>query len=292
MRAEELRPLLREAGVMPVLVRSQTDAVTAARELPPKDLLILSGDLKRVDIVEAVAGLRRVYTLAAAPLIVVAAQADEAKLRERLSKENAVFLTRPLTAGAVRATIESVLKGAPEPKGKDASVRYASSAARTLASIDQATSIFRLDDALDALLETLCAAVQPDDVRIPCCDAVRNAANPRAVPYLAQVYADSKSSKALRLAVLRTLGACAAPALPEEMAKQTNDVLRHAVADPDPDFRRAAAFAFGLKGGASGNTVGIIDDLLGRTPRPAPEAPKPPEKAPEKAPEAPAEKQE
>ncbi|HRT96393.1 MAG TPA: HEAT repeat domain-containing protein, partial [Planctomycetota bacterium] len=126
-RAEEIRPLLRDAGVLPVLVRTPTDALSAARELPPKDLLIVSGELKRVDVAEAIANLRRVYTVAGAPLIVLAPKAEEAAIRERLSKEKPIVLTRPLTVGAVRAAVEEVLKGAPEPKNRDAAARHAAS---------------------------------------------------------------------------------------------------------------------------------------------------------------------
>ncbi|HUT34921.1 MAG TPA: HEAT repeat domain-containing protein [Planctomycetota bacterium] len=285
-RAEELRPLLREAGVLPVLVRAQTDALSAARESPPKDILILSGELKRVDVAEAVANLRRVYTVAAAPLIVVAPKADEAKLRERLSKENAIYVPRPLTAGAVRAAVEEALKSTPAPKNQEASVRYAASAARTLASIHPAASIFRLDDALDALFETLSATTQPDAVRLPCCEAIRHAASPRAIPYLAQTYRDPRASKDLRLAILRALGACAGaqPNLPEEAARQTTETLTLGVTDADPDFRRAAAHAFGLKGGASGSMVELVDCLYGKAPQQKPaEKPKegpPADKAP------------
>lgn len=269
-RAEEIRPLLRDAGVLPVLVRTPTDSLSAARELPPKDLLIVSGELKRVDVAEAIANLRRIYTVAAAPLIVLAPKAEEAAIRERLSKEKPIILTRPLTVGAVRAAVEEVLKGAPEPKNRDAAARHAASAARTLASIQPAASIFKLDDALDALLETLAATTQPDAVRIPCCEAVRHAANPRAVPFLVQAYTDAKGSKELRLAILRALGACAGAAKPlaEDVGKRATELLVQAASDSDPDFRNAAALAIGLKGGATGSMVDMVDRLLGKAPAP------------------------
>ncbi|MBM4030841.1 MAG: hypothetical protein FJ291_03550 [Planctomycetes bacterium] len=279
-RAEEIRPLLNEAGVQPVLVRAQTDALAAARELPPKDVLIISGELKLVDPAEAVASLRKVYTVAAAPLIVIMPKADDGKLRDRLAKENALFLSRPLTAGSVRAAIEQVLKGAPDPRNKEASVRCAASAARTLASINPGTSIFRLDDALDALLVALSTTAHPDGVRIPCCEAVRRAANPKAIPFLTQTYADPRASKHLRLAILRALGACAggpAPVPPSVAA-----TLTLAASDPDPDFRRAAALGFGLKGGATDDIAGLVDRLQGRIVAPAPPPAKPPEKEKEK----------
>ncbi len=286
VRAEEIRPLLREAGVLPVLVRTQTDALTAVREAPPKDILILSGELKRVDIAEAIANLRRVYTAAATPLIVIAPKGEEAKLRERLNKENAVYVTRPLTAGAVRAAVEEVLKGAPEPKNREASVRYAASAASTLASIIPAASIFRLDDALDALLENLASANQPDSVRIPCCQAVAHAANPRAIPFLTQTYVDPKASKDLRLTILRAIGACAGsqPALTEEAAKRVSEVLINAATNSDPDVRRAAALAIGLRGGERTITVDLMDRIYGTFMAPAPAAPTPAPKPPEPAP--------
>ncbi len=304
-RAEEIRPLLREAGVLPVLVRAQTDALAAARELPPKDVLILSAEMKKVDVVEALANLRRVYTVAAAPVILLVPKAEEAKLRERLAAEKVIYVPRPLTAGAIRAAVEEALKGIPEPKNKEAVVRYAASAARTLASIHPAASIFRLDDALDPLLEALSATTHPDSVRLPCCEAIRRAASPRAVPYLAQTYGDPKASKELRLAILHALGACAGaqPNLPDETAKRVVQVLTVAASDPDPDFRRAAARAFGLKGGAGGDLGGLIDLLHGKPPRrapgPAPAAPPAAEKAPAEkppatlpAPKAPEEKKE
>lgn len=290
VRAEEIRPLLRDAGVLPVLVRAQTDALTAVREFPPKDILIVSAELKRVDVAEAVANLRRVYTAATTPLIVIAPKGEEARVRERLDKESAVYVTRPLTAGAVRAAVEEALKGAPEPKNKEASVRYAASAARTLASIHPAASVFRLDDALDALLENLSATNQPDSVRIPCCQAIQNAANPRAIPFLAQTYADPKASKDLRLAILRAIGACAGTGvrLPDDTARRVREVLIAAATHGDPDFRRAAALAIGLKGGEPGDTVEIMDRIYGTFigPSGAQPAEKPPAAPPAEKPPA------
>jgi len=288
-RAEEVRPLLTGAGVLPVLARTQSDALAAAREMPPKDILILGAEMKKVDVVEALANLRRVYTVAAAPVILIAPKADEAKLRERLAGEKIIYLPRPLTAGAIRAAVEEALKGVPEPKNKEAAVRYAASAARTLATIHPEASIFRIEDALDALLEALSATTHPDTVRLPCCEAIRRAANPRAVPFLAQTYGDPKASKDLRLAILHALGACAGaqPNLPDDTAKRVAQALTLAASDPDTDFRRAAARAFGLKGGAGADLVDLIDLLYGKAPRRAP-GPAPAEKPP--AEKAPAEK--
>lgn len=291
--AEELRPLLRDVAVMPVLVRTQTDAVTAARELPPKDILIVNGGMKRMDVAELIAAVRRVYTMAASPLIVVTTKADEPKLREKLTKESAIFVTRPFVAGAVRAAIQDQIKGLPEPKNREASVRYAAAAARALAGIDPAASVLRLDDAMGAIVEAIATTTQPDSVRVPCCAAARHAASPRAIPYLAQACADPASSKELKVAALHALGACAGsqPTLAPDIAKRVADVLSAASMDADPDYRRAAAMALGLKGGATGSFNEVIDRIYGDVRQPAP-APKPPE-TPEAAPAVkPAEKPE
>ena len=276
--AEELRPLLSDVGVQPVLARSQRDALTAARELPPKDFVIVSGLLKRVEPAEMLASLRRIYTLGGVPAIVITTRSDLPKMREIFAKENVTFLLRPFVAASVRGAIDEVLKTTPAPKGKDLAASYASSAARALASVNAATSIFKLEDALDALLEAVSSAVQPDAVRIPCVTAIQHAAKPRSVPYLIQVYGDPKSSKDLRLSLLAGIGACAVSRkdLPEDVDAKVNEVIRGAAVDADPDFRKAAAFAFGLRGGAEGDFVETIDDLVGKnSPPPPPAAPAP-----------------
>jgi len=263
--AEELRPLLRDLSVASTLARTQRDALIRARDLPPKDIIILSGQLQKVDVVEMLASLRRVPSLAVAPVLVVSRRRELAALRQRLAKENVTFLIRPFDAKSVRFAVEQLVRKAPEPKGKEIAARYASSAARTLASIDPATSIFRLADALDALLNALTSTTQPDEVRVPCCEAIRRTRSARALPYLVEVYNDPKSSKLLRLAALISLGACAAaePALPKDVA----DVLTRASYHDDRDFRETAARAFGLRGGAGDKFLDIVDHLHGKKPK-------------------------
>jgi len=282
--AEELRPLLREAGVMPVLARSQRDAITAANQLPPKDLIILSAELKKVGVAEMLANLRGVYTLAATPVVIVTTKSDVPKLRLLFQKEKVAFITRPYVAATVRRELAALLQDAPEPKAKELAAAYASAAARTIASVDPATSLFRVKDTLDALLAQAAATTQPDEVRIPCCAALQHIADARAIPNLARIYNDAKSSKELRLAALRALGACAAagPDVPQDLRPLVAGVLTVASREPDIEFRRAAAHAFGLSGGAAGNIVEVIDHLHGRDPvvREAPAEEKPAEGAP------------
>jgi hypothetical protein len=60
------------------------------------------------------------------------------------------------------------------------------------------------------------------------------------------------------------------------MAKRVADVLSAASMDADPDYRRAAAMALGLKGGATGSFNEVIDRIYGDVRQPAPPAKPPP----------------
>ena len=262
--AEELRPHIERLGVIPVLATSERDAISAATELPPKDLIILSGSLKRIPPAEMLASLRRVYTLAAAPAIVVAARSDLPALQEAFKGQKVTFLTRPFSEAQIKDTFATILKGLPEPKNKAVAAACAVGAAQALASIDPATSIFRLTDALDALIQAAANKAHPDNVRIACCEAIARAASPKPIPALITVYNDKDSSKKLRLAALETVGACAAGTerLQEEIAKRVEQLLEAASRDPDSDVRQAAAKALGLMGGASGEFTGVMDALL------------------------------
>ncbi len=289
--AEQLRPLLQDVGIAPTLARTQRDALNQALDIPPKDLIILSGQLKKIDPVEMLASLRQIYTLAAVPVIVVSSASDRPKLTERFAKENAVFLTTPFDAQTVRTAVEDALKKSPEPKNEMIAARHASVAAETLANVITTTSVFKLEDAMPALLRTVVTTTQPDLVRIPCAKALRRLATPRALPYLAEAYNDSKTSKNLRLAILEALGACAANVT--DLPKAASDILKKASYDDDFDIRKAAALGIGLHGGAGADYVRTIDFLLGNKP-PAPAVAPAPEKKPdvkeEKAPPAPEKK--
>ncbi len=263
-RADQVRGLLRDCAVTPVLARTQLDALRRAKGLPPKDLLVLSGGMKGLDVTVLLASLRRVYTLAATPVIVVTTKGELPALRKRLAKENVAFLTTPFDMQSVENAVDAVLAKSAEPKGQELSVAYSASAARTLAAIDPATSIFKLDQALPALLRAVASRTHPDKVRIPAVRAIQHARTARAVPYLINAYKDPKSSKPLRLALLEAIGACAGsmPTPPEDALA----VFGAASADKDFDFRAAAASAFGLAGGAAGSIVPVIDQLHGRKP--------------------------
>ena len=263
-RADQIRGLLRDCAVAPVLARTQRDAIRQGKALPPKDLLVLSSNMKGLDIADLLTSLRRIDSLAAKPAIIVTTKGDLPALRKRLAKEGVAFLTTPFDKRSIQNVVEEVLAKAPEPKGQGASVVYASSAARTLASIDPATSVFKLQQALPALLRAVATGTQPDEVRIPATRAVQHARAPRALPYLVNTYKDPKSSKPLRLALLEAIGACAAP-LPAP-PKDVVAVLSAAAAHKDFDYRAAAAKAFGLAGGAAGDIIPVIDQLHGKKP--------------------------
>jgi len=267
-RADRIRGLLRDAAIMPVLARTQRDALKRATELPPKDFLILNGQMKETDVAEVLASLRRVTYLATAPTLIVTARPDLPKLRTRLAKENVVFLSTPFDRQSVANAVDALLKKAPDPRQKDTAVAYSASAAATLASIDPATSIFKLSDALPALLGAVASRSHPDDVRVPAAQAIEHAAAPTAVPYLVNVYNDAKSSKALRLAVLGAVGACSASQ--KTLAPEAAAVLADAASHADFDYRQAAARAFGLRGGAASTEVlDVIDQLHGKKPKAA-----------------------
>ncbi|MFP4057126.1 MAG: hypothetical protein ACLF0G_09685 [Candidatus Brocadiia bacterium] len=262
--AEQLRPLLRDVGVVPVLARTQRDAMARAVEVPPKDLIILDSALQQVDVVELLASLRDTDKLAATPAILVADKRQVPQLRLKLKDQPVTFLTRPYNAETVKRTVEELIKDAPPVKGEAQAVRYASAAAHTLAGIDPATSTFRLQDALPALLSTVISRTQPDAVRIPTADAIRHLGEPKAVRYLADAYGDPDASKDLHLALIRALGACcrALPQLPDDAAA----ILARASYHSDIDYRRAAARAYGRRGGAGTDFLTVADQLQGKRP--------------------------
>jgi len=264
--AEELRPHIEKLGIIPVLATTERDAISAATELPPKDLIILSGSLERIPPAAMLASLRRVYTMAAVPVIVVAARGDLPALQDAFKGEKVTFLTRPFSEAQIKDTFAAILKRLPEPKNKAVASSCAAGAAEALASIDPATSIFRLSDALDALIHAVANKAHPDNVRIACCKAIARAASPKPIPVLITVYNDKDTSKELKLAALETVGACAAGTekLQEEIARRVERFLDAASRDPDSDVRKAAARAMGLMGGAPGEFTEVMDALLGQ----------------------------
>ena len=263
IRADQIRGLLRDVAVIPVLARDQASALERAKELPPKDLLIISAGIKDVDVATMLASLRRIYTLAATPTLIVTTKGDLPALRKQFAKENVGFLTTPFDKESVQIAIDTIFAKAPD--SGDPSFIYSTSAARTLTTIDPATSIFKLTDALPALLRCVVSRTYPDSVRIPAALAIRHARSARAVPYLVNAYKDDKTSKKLRIGIIDALGWCAASL--QQPSKDAIGVLVHAASSADFDYRAAAARAFGYLGGAgSGAFVDAIDLLHGLKP--------------------------
>ena len=262
-RADQIRGLLRDVAIVPVLARSQRDALDRAKELPPKDLLIISAGIKEVDVATMLASLRRIYTLAATPTLIVTTKGDLPMLRKQFAKENVGFLTTPFDKESVQIAVDTIFAKAPD--AGDPSFKHSTSAARTLAKIDPATSIFKLENALPALLHCVVSRTYPDAVRIPAADAIRHTRAARALPYLVNACKDEKTSKALRIAVLDALGACAASV--EQPGKDVFAVLVDAARSDDFGYRDAAARAFGYLGGAGSSAfVDTIDLLHGHKP--------------------------
>ena len=261
-RADQVRGLLRDVSVTPVLARTQRSALDRAAELPPKDVIVLNGQLKLAKPAAMLASLRTVANLAATPVIVVTSKADLPGLKKQFGRENVTFLTVPFDKQAVQRTLDKALKADAQPKDTDAAFTYSASAAQTLATIDPTTSIFKLNDALPALLRAVASRTYPDTVRVPACKAIEHTASRTAVPYLVNVYNDAKSSKPLRLAVLNALGACTASIT--ELPDNVMTVLIQASAHADFAYRAAAARAFGLRAGAGTDILDVIEYLQGR----------------------------
>ncbi|NQT88013.1 HEAT repeat domain-containing protein [bacterium] len=262
--AEELRPILQDIGLVPILARTQRNALQRAQEVPPKDLLIVSATLEKIDVVEMIKSLRSIDKLAATPTLVVTSRTDQPALAQKLAGLKVGYIIRPFVASSVRAAVSAVLKTTVDPKGEEAAVRYASTAAASLATIDPATSIFKLTPVLPAMLRAVVSRTQPDSVRIPISIAIATTGDPKALPYLVEAFNDPKSSKPLRIALLHALGACSAGAvtLPTDVAH----VINRASYDGDYDFRAAAAKAFGLHGGVDGAFIPVVDQLHGIKP--------------------------
>jgi HEAT repeat protein len=265
---DKMRGFLRDAGVFPELARGERDALKLARELPPEDVIIINGQLQATDPVGLLASLRQVYTLAGVPVLVIATEETLPKLKKQFEGEKATFLVQPISADSVRAAIDRVLEKAPEPSGQKQITGVSSRAARSLASIDPETSTFDVAQALPALGKAVANATQPDAVRIPAAQAIRHIGDPEALSDLTAAYKSPKSSKDLKLTLLPAIGACSARgALSDEIAQ----LLHGAAGHEDFDFRRAAAFAFGLAGGASEQMIRVVDELHGSAPKAAAE---------------------
>ncbi len=261
---DKMRGLLRDAGVFPELARGERDALSLAQQLPPKDLIIMNGQLQAANAPKLLAKLRQVYTLATAPALIIVDKDKLPKLREAFPKENVAFITRPFSEASVRAAIDRVLAKAAKPRGTVPVTAMSATAAASLASIDPGTSTFKLADALPALRRAVASNTQPDSVRIPACKAIGRVGSPGAAAELVAAYKSPKSSKPLRLATLAAMGACSARGA---MRKDVAAVVHAASHDPDFDFRRAAALAFGLSGGASAQIIKVGDQLHGIAPK-------------------------
>lgn len=263
---DEMRGYLRDAGVSPELARTERDAISLGRRLPPKDVIILNGELQRADPVKLLAILREIPSLAKVAVLVLCNEANTPKLRKAFGKEEVTFVPRPLSKDVVRAAIDRVLAKAPAPRGEAPSTAMSSAAAASLASIRPGRTTFAVKDALTALRRAVVATTHPDSVRIPACIAIRNIGDPSAIAELANVYRSPKSSKPLRVAAVIAIGACSARGM---ASGDADAVLTAASHDADFAYRQAAALAYGLRGGASATMLKVVDQLHGVDPKDA-----------------------
>ena len=262
---DHTRGLLIGAGVDPELARDERDALAVARRLPPKDVLILNATMQKAPVAKVLASLRAIPAIANVPAILITTSEERLRTKQAFAGQNVEVLARPLDAKVVKAALDLVLKKAPAAKGEALTVESSSAAARALAAIDPATSIFNLRAALPALAQAVASTNQPDAVRIPAAEAIRHIGDKAALPYLVSAYNSPKSSKELRLAVLDAIGACSAAL--RELPATVDDVFTRASYDDDFDFRRTAARAFGRRGGAGTDFLKTVEHLHGIKPR-------------------------
>jgi HEAT repeat protein len=248
-----LRAALRRMNCMTVDVSTPAEALLRAKEFPPKDLIIMDGQMAGTVLFTAnltdnrqvsetvFDSLKEDLRTRAVPILISGGPDRIENFKDVFGPRCAGFVAKPLDKMALKAEIEKAFDTDQARRdAKSLADRLAQKAAEALASIKPATTYFTYRDAVSALIGTL--KDRPDAVRVPAIRALGNFGDTRALEPLARTLQDAENSTEVRAACGRAMGEIfrdshAAP--PDEVFP----VLLAALRDPEFSVQEAAAAA-------------------------------------------------
>ncbi len=184
---------LNARGYMATGIASGSQGLSAVRQMPVEDLVIVRYDLKDRTSHEVVKTLRGDSRTSETPVVLLADENGAATATEQFGAKVQLVLTTPLVAAAYEPQVRALLKTL------DAARETATASAAMAAAILSHMP----GSAAAAAGETLLAAVNGEDrVRIPAMKTLGNIGNAAARPALIAVFADATASDAARGAAI------------------------------------------------------------------------------------------
>jgi HEAT repeat protein len=185
------------------------EGLQRAKSFPPKDLIVVSSDLKDIATAYLVNSLREDFYTRDTPIILICAEGrQEATLQVYQSVPQFKGLVprgddkTPLNEAMVQAAIKKAMEASQKSKSKTEEV--AQKAVIALASIADGNKVFNLAAARDALAELL---QSPHDfLRLPAIIALGNLGDSKVVPAFMELLTNKDTNTTIRLQVVKALG--------------------------------------------------------------------------------------
>jgi len=200
--ANRLRITVREAGHVPYSASSAGTALSAARSLPPKDLILLKGDMRR-----AFDALKKDPTVAGVPVIVFVTGLDTSAAEKEYGGRIVSVVSMKAGADKIKAAISRAILGRRTlSEGLRLSAQYARTGARALSSIPKTGSPFSRH--LRAIKEALVSALDRESpqVRISAIGALGKAKVKTLIPRLIDICQSAERPQPERLACIEAIG--------------------------------------------------------------------------------------
>lgn len=200
--ANRLRITVREAGHVPYSASSAGTALSAARSLPPKDLILLKDDMR-----SAFGALKKDPTVAGVPVIVFVAGLDTSAAEKEYGGRIVSVVSMKAGADKIKAAISRAILGRRTlSEGLRLSAQYARTGARALSSIPKTGSPFSRH--LRAIKEALVSALDRESpqVRISAIGALGKAKVKTLIPRLIDICQSAERPEPERLACIEAIG--------------------------------------------------------------------------------------
>ncbi|MEE3181686.1 MAG: hypothetical protein VX288_07235, partial [Planctomycetota bacterium] len=262
---EELLHTLRKSPPDMVLVDEEIGYATVERATSPINTIVneLRKDYRTVDV----------------PVVVIVDPGREDKAKEAYQSDERKVWVVAANIGAValqKAVVEPIFEG--KDDSKTLATRLASEAAQALSYLSSVRTDMPVSQAVSSLGQVL--TNRPDNVRIPCLEALGHLRATGLLAQLAQVFANLDNSAAVRKAAMTAVGKALSAS-----DKASDDVLliiKKGCIESNPGIRQAAWIAFGRSGASAEDHLALIqsqasaaaaEEAPAEDPDPAEEAP-------------------
>lgn len=198
--ANTLRKISREAGHTSFSAATVTDALTAARSLPPKDVFVIDAAMNKV-----YGRIKEIPALTGVPVVIFTTGRETAVAEQKYGNAVAGVVSLFDKPEEIRSALARAIPGA-AGKAEKSSLQYAATAADALMAIPKAGSPFsphlaRITEALEAAL----GSKQPA-VRIAAIRTLGKAGAKSVIPRLISVYLEQGKALNERRACIMAIG--------------------------------------------------------------------------------------